>query len=299
MSWQSFVVNFFVRRLFKSQNPEGTTVEKARLGLDSISGKKFRKPKNLSITQIENDEIVGEWLQPMGTTEDKVCLYFHGGGYFWGSPKKYRTLTTRFAKEFGGRVFVPDYRLAPEAPYPAALNDALKAYRYVLDAGVHPTKIAIAGDSAGGGLALALLLALKRDGLPLPAAATLISPWTDLTCSGESMSFNARKDPLFLPSMLMWNSRYYAGDNDKSNIFISPLFGDLTGLPPILFQVGSTEVLLDDSRRAHQKISDQGGSSKLDIWPKVMHVWHLAADFMPEGRRAIKDMASFLNIHMT
>jgi len=298
MSWQSFLVNFFVRRRFKSQNPEGTSVEQARLGLDSVSSRRFRKPKKLSITSVREQDLVGEWLRYKGTDENKVCLYFHGGGYFWGSPEKYRPLTSRLAKEFGGPVFAPDYSLAPEAPYPAAIDDAVSAYRYVLETGVSSQKIAIAGDSAGGGLALALVLALKKEGLPLPAVVTLISPWTDLTCSGESMSFNGRKDPLFQPSMLMWNSRHYAGDNDKSNPYISPLFGDLTGLPPILFQVGSTEVLLDDSRRAHQKISEQGGSSKLDIWPKVMHVWHLAADFVPEGRRAIRDMASFMNIHI-
>ncbi|MBL4739635.1 MAG: alpha/beta hydrolase [Sneathiella sp.] len=298
MSWQSYLANFIVRRRFKSKSPEGTSVEQARFGLDSISARKFKKPKRLSISSVAEPGVPGEWLRFAGCEEGKVCLYFHGGGYFWGTPEKYRSLTARLAKEFGGPVFVPDYSLAPEAPYPAAVDDALKAYQYILETGVPSGKIAIAGDSAGGGLALALVLAIKREGLLLPGVVTLISPWTDLTCSGESMSFNSRKDPLFQPSMLMWNSRYYVGDNDKSNPYISPLFGDLTGLPPILFQVGSTEVLLDDSRRAHQKISEQGGSSKLDIWPKVMHVWHLAADFIPEGRRAIKQMASFMNIHI-
>ncbi|MEH6403210.1 MAG: alpha/beta hydrolase [Sneathiella sp.] len=299
MSWQSFVLNFAVRRRFKSQNSEGSTVEEARFGLDSISGRKFRKPKKLNITSFDEKGLTGEWLRYKNCDENKVCLYFHGGGYFWGSPEKYRALTSRLAKEFGGPVVAPDYRLAPETPYPAAIEDAVLAYKYVLETGVASNKIAIAGDSAGGGLALALVLAIKKEGLPFPAVVTLISPWTDLTCSGESMSFNIRKDPLFQPSMLMWNSRHYAGENEKSDPFISPLFSDLTGLPPLLFQVGSTEILLDDSRRAHQKIVEQGGSSKLDIWPNVMHVWHLAADFVPEGRRAIREMASFMNIHIS
>ncbi len=299
MSWQSWLLNLHVRRQFKSHDPEGTTIEEARASLDSVNMVSRRMPSGLTITPINENGVVGEWLHYRTDPEDKVCLYLHGGGYFWGSPAKYRDLTSRLTKKFKGRLFVPDYSLAPEHPFPYALEDALKAYRYLLDQGISAKNICIAGDSAGGGLALSLLIQIRDKGLSHPAAGSLISPWTDLTCSGDSMGYNARKDPLFRPSMLMWNSKYYCGGNDKANPKISPFFADLKGLPPLLLQVGSTEVLLDDSRRVHEKITSFGGSSKLDVWPKMVHVWHLAAKFVPEGRRAIKDMAAFMNTHIS
>lgn len=289
--------NFYVRRQFKSHDPEGTTVEQGRAGLDSVNRLRKRLPADLSITPVNLGRVAGEWLHYSKHSEQRVCLYLHGGGYFWGSAEKYRDLTVRLARRFDGRIFVPDYRLAPEHPFPAALEDAVFTYLSLLEQGFSPQNICIAGDSAGGGLALSLLVALRDQGHPLPAAASLISPWTDLTCSGESMGYNARKDPLFRPSMLMWNSRHYCQDHDKSDPQVSPLFADLRGLPPLLIQVGSTEVLLDDSRRVHQKIIEHGGSSRLDIWPKMMHVWHLTAIFVPEARRAIKEMAAFMNTH--
>ncbi|MBL4908362.1 MAG: alpha/beta hydrolase [Sneathiella sp.] len=298
MSWQSMLLNLHVRRRFKAHDSEGSSVEVGRAALDSIFVVRKRLPSGLTVTPVSEKNMVGEWLHFSKDPEHKVCLYLHGGGYFWGSAKKYRELTIRIAKSFGGRVFAPDYRLAPEHPFPAAVDDALMAYSYLLDQGISAKSICVAGDSAGGGLSLSLLIALRERGLPMPAAASLISPWTDLTCSGESMGYNARKDPLFKPSMLMWNSRHYCGDRDKSDPRISPLFADLKGLPPLLLQVGSTEILLDDSRRVHEKISSHGGSSRLDIWPKMMHVWHLAAMFVPEGRRAIKEMGAFMNAHI-
>lgn len=297
MSWQSLVTNFFVRRAMKNKRPMDHSVAEARTALDRLSNSYLRKPAALTLSPVETDAIRGEWVSHMPQSQDSVIYYLHGGGYFWGSPKTHREITYRLATGIQGRVFALDYRLAPEHPHPAALEDAIAGYQWLLSELGSAARITVAGDSAGGGLALALLLALKARGLPLPAAAMLMSPWTDLTCSGQSMIDNAGKDPVFWPASLRHVAAWYADPDRLASPLISPLFGDLSGLPPVLLQVGSTEILLDDSRRLAEGLQAAGGRCRLDIWPDMVHVWHMASSFVPEGRQAIQDMAQFALEH--
>ncbi len=293
MSWQSLVTSFFVRRAMKKKRPMDHSVEEARAALSRLNNSYLRKPRNISLSSVVTDKVKGEWVTHSPISSETVIYYLHGGGYFWGSPKTHREITYRLASGGEGRVFALDYRLAPEHPHPAALDDAVAGYEWLLSEVGEAGRIVVAGDSAGGGLTLAMLLALKERGLPQPVAAMLISPWTDLSCSGQSMIDNAARDPVFWPASLRHVATYYAEPDDIKSPLISPLFGDLAGLPPILIQVGSTEILLDDSRRLADRLQSAGGICRLDIWPDMVHVWHMAASFVPEGRQAIREMVQF------
>ncbi|MCR9212658.1 MAG: alpha/beta hydrolase [Proteobacteria bacterium] len=299
MSWQSLVTSFFVRRAMKKKRPMDHSLEEARTALSRLNNSYLRKPANISLSPVVTDRIKGEWVTHTPTKDNAAIYYLHGGGYFWGSPKTHREITYRLASAAEGRVFALDYRLAPEHPFPAALEDAVAGYEWLRAELGEAAQITIAGDSAGGGLALATLLALKDRGLVQPAAAMLISPWTDLSCSGQSMIDNAAKDPVFWPASLRHVAGYYAETEDLENPLVSPLFGDMSGLPPILLQVGSTEILLDDSRRLAERLQEAGISCRLDIWPDMVHVWHMAASFVPEGRQAILEIAQFAREHTT
>ncbi|SAK43620.1 alpha/beta hydrolase domain-containing protein [Caballeronia fortuita] len=235
----------------------------------------------------------GEWLTPPATPTATI-LYFHGGGYYFCSPRSHRAIAFGLATKIGARVFSLDYRLAPEHRFPAALDDSLAAYRRLLEDGVPAESVAIAGDSAGAGLALATLLALRDAGDPLPAAAALFSPWTDLTGSGESMRANEGRDPMYHASVFPEVAAQYLGAADARDPYASPLFGDFEGLPPLLIQVGDTELLLDDSTRVAAKARAAGVRVELEIWRKVPHIFQIWSPFMPEARDALAHAASFI-----
>lgn len=189
---------------------------------------------------------------------------------------------------------MPDYRLAPEHPFPAAIDDAEAAYLTMLESGVEPSRLAIAGDSAGGNLVFALLLKLKQRGAPMPAGAVGLSPFADFTGSGDSFRVNAASDPLLHIRGFESVVRAYASGEDAANPLLSPIFGDLSGLPPTLIQCGSDEILLDDARRLHAALLTAGVASELEIWPRMPHVWQAFASFLPEGRSAISRITAFL-----
>jgi acetyl esterase/lipase len=195
-------------------------------------------------------------------------------------------------------VLAIDYRLAPEHPFPAALDDALSAYRWLLDGGAAPDKILVMGDSAGGGLTLAALLKLRDDSLPLPAAAVALSPWTDLALTGASLKLNARSDPMLNVEHLPMLAQEYLAGADPRLPYISPLYGDLAGLPPVLLQVGGDEILRDDAVRMHERLRDAGCQSELEVWPRMPHVWHAFAPVLPEARRAIASIGAFARRHL-
>jgi epsilon-lactone hydrolase len=224
-----------------------------------------------------------------------VILYCHGGGYALGSPKVYRGLAARLATSTGCDVAAIDYRLAPEHPYPAAPDDAISAYRDLLSRAIDPRSIVIAGDSAGGNLALVTLLRARDSGLMLPCAAVLLSPWTDLTGSGASMRANVKRDPMLPAHRIDEAARLYARHADLAHPDISPLFADLTGLPPLAIHVGTTEVLLDDSQRLAERARQHGVDVELSIWHRMPHVFPMFADFIPEGRRALSDIGAFVD----
>jgi acetyl esterase/lipase len=225
---------------------------------------------------------------------NRHILYLHGGAYVFGSPELYRDFVWRIAKRARAKVVFIDYRLAPEFPFPAALEDATAVYRALVASGVDPRRIAIAGDSAGGGLAFATLLKLRDDGLPMPAAAVALSPWTDLALNGPSVATNAEADPIYEIGAAREFAGYYLAGADPRTPYASPLYGDLAGLPPSLIQVGSDEAQLDDSVRMAERLRAAGCEVDLKIWPHMPHAWQLFARLLPEARQAIEEIGEFL-----
>ncbi len=230
-------------------------------------------------------------------TKKGVILYLHGGAYALGSINVHREYLSRLAIETRRRVFAINYRLAPEHPFPAALEDSLKAYHWLLSQGYDSSEIAIAGDSAGGGLALSTLVALRDASEPLPACAVVISPWVDLTLSGNSIHQNAQNDPILSPKILESFANIYVADNKTHNPLISPLFADLNGLPPLLIHVGTNEILLDDAHRILKKALLAGVKAKLETWEGLFHVFQIIG-FIPETELSLKHLSQFIVEHI-
>lgn len=279
---------------------------KRKLSKDSIDRPISDRRKSLDMlgantsvaegTQIEPTMVCGlpaEWIIPETDDGEHVLLYLHGGGYTIGSCASHRPLASQIAKVAGARVLLPEYRLAPENLYPAAVEDATAVYHQLLRS-YSPDNIAIAGDSAGGGLTLATLLALKEQNAPLPKCAVTISAWTDLLGTGHSMQTRATKDPWLKPDGVPEAAKFYYGSADPKDPKVSPLYGDFHGFPPLLMQVGDYEILLNDSTRVAQKAQDQGVDVTLSIWDGMWHVWHAFFDNVVESRQAIDEMGQFL-----
>lgn len=246
-------------------------------------------------TEREIGGVSGLWMDAAaGGSADRVLLYLHGGGYTIGSALAYRELSTQLAKAAGVGLFTLDYRLAPEHPFPAAVEDAVAAYHGLLDLGFRADHITVAGDSAGGGLTLALLLELRDAGIPLPARAALLSPWLDLTLSGRSIRTKAAADAsLDAPGLQAAATHYLAGLPAEAPP-ASPLFAELAGLPPLLLEVGEAEILLSDSVRLAKRAAEAGVDVTLHVWPGMPHVWPLFAALLGEGRDAINEVGAFL-----
>jgi acetyl esterase/lipase len=233
------------------------------------------------------------------SSPERHVLYLHGGAYTIGSPRLYRHFTWRIADVARARVLVIAYRCAPEHPFPAALEDAVAAWQWLLARGADPRHAFIMGDSAGGGLTLATMLKLRDAGLPLPAAAVALSPWTDLALTGASFRDNAASDPMLVAGDVPRFASGYIGGADARHPYVSPLYGDPRGLPPTLIQAGSDEILRDDAVRMAQVMRDAGCAVELQVWPKMPHVWHLLAPVLPEARAALDEIARFLARTMT
>jgi len=228
------------------------------------------------------------------SSSDRHVLYLHGGGYTAGSWTCYRHLAWHIAWAARASVLAIDYRLAPEHPFPAALEDAVSAYDWLTADGANPRQLAVVGDSAGGGLVFGMLLKLRDERHPLPAAAVALSPWTDLALTGPSLQTNARADPMLNPEHLPKQTEYYLAGADPRTPYASPLYGDLTAFPPTLIQVGSDEILLDDAVRMADRLRVAGCDVKLEVWRRMPHVWHLFVPALPEARRGIKRVAAFV-----
>jgi acetyl esterase/lipase len=232
------------------------------------------------------------------TRSDAVLLWFHSGWYVLGSPRTAAALSSDVARRTGAKVVSVDYRLAPEHPYPAALQDARAAYRGLLDSGVRPQDVAMVGESAGGGLVASTLASLGEEGLPQPAAAVLFSPWADLTLSGESMTTKVGIDPAFVPEKVSVRVADYVGDADPADPAISPIFADLRGLPPLLIQAGSYEILLDDAVRLAARAAAADVPVRLEVTPAVPHYFQAFAAMLEEGDAALDNVARFLEAHL-
>ena len=281
-------------RLFKNRRkhrpvPVETLRRRLRLLEPLVPG----PPRGTLTETVDADGVRAAWIAAPQTRDDVCILHFHGGGYMVGTEPLYRDFTWRISAAACARVLYFDYRLAPEHPFPAALDDAVRVYRW-LTARIEPRRIAVVGDSAGGGLALATLYRLRDEGFALPCAAVAISPWTDLALTGESLTSNAAADPMIDVTALPPIAVGYLSGADSRNPYASPLYGDGSGLPPTLFQVGSDEVLRDDAVRLAARLKAAGCRTEIEIWPRMPHAWHLYARILPEGRRAIENAGRFV-----
>jgi glutathione S-transferase len=298
MSIQRVIINQVLRFQVKRRFRKKPDVFELRALMDEMTPLLPAPPKDIAIEQLTLGGIPVEKLSTPGTNNGAAFFYIHGGGWVAGSPVSHRPLTWRLAKKLGIPVYAVDYRLAPEHFFPAGLDDCIAAYRGLLAQGVPASSIVVGGDSAGGNLTLALALRLKAEGVALPTALVCLSPATDLTFGGKSVHANAKADSLFVPEMMHTVEARYCPGADRTNPFISPLFGDVAGLPPTLFQVGNTEVLLDDSTRMAEKMKAAGVAVTLDVWPKVWHVWQVMADRLPEGEQAIDKIVAFAKTNL-
>ena len=256
-------------------------------------------PADLTIAKISAGGVPGEMLEVPGSAADQVILYLHGGAYTSGSCNTHRDIGTHLARSSGAKVLVLDYRLAPENPYPAAVEDATAAYRWLLSEGYQPANISIGGDSAGGGLTATTLLSLKGDGVQLPGSAFFLSPWTDLEGIGESTKTRADVDPWISPELLRPAARHYIGDSDPRNPLASPIYGDLRGFPTMLIHVGDDEILLDDTTRFAAKARADGVEVEVKVWDGMWHVFQFFAGAgMPEALESLKELGAFVKQHM-
>jgi acetyl esterase/lipase len=287
-SWQSYLLDPMLRLAVKRHLGKVATPDEARNAFERSAPP---LPRGARQQPGSLGGVAGEWV----TASDKptgTLLYLHGGGYFACSPVTHRAITGALALR-GFRVFAAEYRLAPEHPYPAAVDDGLNVYKALLAQGVSPLTTVIAGDSAGGGLVLAVLLAARAEGLPMPSSALLFSPWTDLAGTGDSLKSNLRRDPMLRGERIFEATAFYVNGADPKDPLISPLYGDLTGLPPLCIQVGDSEVLLDDSTRLAARANAAGVRVHLKIWKNVPHVWQLFQMFLPEARAALAEASAF------
>lgn len=252
------------------------------------------EPAGVLWTEADAGGVPAIWADPDGGAADRVLMYVHGGGYVIGAATYYRNLTGHLAAAFGCRVLNVDYRLAPEHPHPAPVEDATTAYRWLLDQGIEPGHIAIAGDSAGGGLTVATLLSIRNHGLPQPAAAVPISPWVDMEATGASMTTNAEHDVLVAADLIKGMSEAFLQGGDARDPLAAPLHADLTGVCPLYVQVGGHETLLDDSVRLAANAEKAGVDVRLDVFPEMQHVFQIAAGNLPEADEAIARLAQWL-----
>ncbi len=275
-----------VQTLRARPRPENPTFQEIRAGFEQLAAL-FPVATDVQLERVDANGVPAEWVTAPGASADHAVLYLHGGGYVIGSINTHRDLAARISRASGSRALVIDYRLAPEHPFPAAVDDAVTAYRWLLTQGVSPSRIAIGGDSAGGGLTVATLVAIRDAGLPLPAAGVCISPWVDMEATGESITTRADVDPMLERPFLLQAAEAYLHGADPRSPLATPLYAGLSGLPPLLIHVGDHEALLDDSTRLAERAKAAGVDVTLEVWDEMIHVWHLFAAILPEGQQAI------------
>lgn len=295
MSIQSTIANLVIRWQFKRAGRGPLNVHGARHKVNKLAESYPPPPKDIRHSPVPEDAARGlcraEWLSV--AQPQRTVLYFHGGGYFFCGLSTHRPVCAYLARTAQARVLSVDYRMAPENPFPAAVHDAVAWWKELLRQGTNPQHVVFAGDSAGGGLALACLLSARDQGLPLPAGALLFSPWTDLTCSGDTMKTLAKADVMFNANQLPEAAAIYLNKHPATDPLASPLFGDLHGLPELFILASAHEILLSDSTRLHEKARAQGVSSTLTVRPKLPHVWPTML-VLPEARRDLKLSGDFI-----
>ena len=273
------------------QGSDIATMREAMAALSTI----MPPAEDMTFVPVDAGGVSAEWSTADVADSGRVVIYFHGGAYVMGSVATHRNLVAHIARRTGARVLNVDYRLGPEHPFPAAVDDAVAAYRFVLESGVPASKIAVAGDSAGGGLTAACLVALRDAGEAMPGAAVCISPWLDLSQSFGSWQSKADIDPMLEIEQIQTCADAYLGGADPKTPTASPIFADLRGLSPLLVQVGTAETLLDESVEFAKRAKAAGVDATVDVAQDMIHVWHAFADLLPEGRDALDDLAAFLD----
>jgi len=273
--------------------PRATEIAQMRIDSDT-RGKAFGLPPDVTVQPVTANGVKAEWTSTPDADPSSAVLYLHGGGYVICSLDSHRHLAAEVGRASGARTLAVDYRLAPEHPFPAAVEDTVAAYRYLLDSGIEPKRIAMAGDSAGGGLVAGSLLAIREAGLPLPACAWCISPWVDMEALGQSFTDRAAADPTVQKATIQMMAQWYLGGADPRHPHAAPIYGDLRGLPPLLIQVGAAETLLDDSIALARKAGAADVVVDLQIWPEMIHIWHIYFPNLSAGRRAIAAGGAFV-----
>lgn len=272
--------------------PPGLTIEETRAGMETMLAGPVAA--DVTCTRLDCDGVSAEWIAAPGADDARAVLYLHGGGYILGSVTTHRDLCARLSRAAGCPVLAIEYRLAPEHPFPAAVEDAVAACRWLLHQGFAPGRLAVAGDSAGGGLAVAALVSLRDAGVALPAAGVAISPWIDLALTGGSLQGRAALDPMVQTAGLATMAEAYLAGADPRSPLASPLYADLQGLPPLLIQVGMFEALFDDAARLDARARCAGVEVRFRPWDDMVHVWHLFAAMLPEAQQAIEEAGAFI-----
>ncbi|MFN2501356.1 MAG: alpha/beta hydrolase [Pyrinomonadaceae bacterium] len=299
-SWQAKCFNLAVKTLIRRRRwgrDDTGVARRARRLFGAMPAYQWLRTRGLKVTPVSDEAVKGEWVATH-SADDGVIMYIHGGGFVACSSATHRPITAALARLGKLRVFAIDYRLAPEHRYPAAVEDLLKGYRWLLAGGHSPERITIAGDSAGGSLVLSLLQKLRDKGGPMPASGVCFSPWTDLTGTGETVRSNDGKCAMFRPENMAEFAKAYLGSDAAAVPDAAPFSGEFSGMPSMLFQAGSTELLLDDSRRVHEKILAAGGESELEIYEDVFHGWQMLDGIVPEARTALTSAAKFIRRSM-
>ncbi|TAK92968.1 MAG: alpha/beta hydrolase [Aquabacterium sp.] len=295
MSIQSIIANMVLRHQFKRAGRGPLNVQKARHMVNKVAKRNPPPPKSIKHTPVAaqpaNSLCSAEWLSV--AAPKRTVLYFHGGGYFFCGLETHRPTCAYLARTAEAQVLSVDYRMAPENVFPAAVDDAVAWWKELLNKGIDPKSVVFAGDSAGGGLALACLVASRDQGLPLPAGAVLFSPWSDLTCSGETMKSLADADVMFNPDSLPEAAALYLNGKPANTPLASPLFADLKGLPPLMIHASKHEILLADSTRLHERAQQQGVKSELHLKAKMPHVWPTMV-MLPEARQTLKECGAYI-----
>ena len=286
-------LNTVIELLTSRERPDNPSVDDSREGFERLA----RFVGGSAPAEIENVDAGGtpaELVTAHGSPGSRTVLYLHGGGYVIGSPATHRELAGRLSSASGAGVLLIDYRLAPEHPFPAPVEDAVSAYKWLLEQGHSPDRLSIAGDSAGGGLTVATLVRLKELGVPLPVCGVCLSPWVDMEGIGDSMTSRAHADPMVQRDGLVAMAGVYLDGADPRTPLAAPLYADLSGLPPLLIQVGTRETLYDDATRLARRAEDAGVPVEFESWDEMIHVWHLFAPMLDEGQEAIERIGEFI-----
>ncbi|MBV8455874.1 MAG: alpha/beta hydrolase [Acetobacteraceae bacterium] len=273
--------------------PRPAELSERRQRLDAL-GMQYQVPEGVRVEPVQANGVAAEWTMAPGADLGRVILFLHGGGYIAGSLNSHRHLVAQVGREARSRTLALDYRLAPENPFPAALEDAIAGYRFLLSEGYEPKRIALAGESAGGGLAMATLVSVRDANLPPPGCVWLSSPWVDLEAIGPTMTAKAAADPLIQRPYLLELASAYLNGGDPRTPLAAPLYADLRGLPPLLIQVGSAETLLDDAVRLAGVAGTADVRVRLEIWPDMIHAWHLFYQQLEAGRRSLAEAGAFI-----